>query len=127
MLALRTTGPLALPLVPLVRARHLFRGARADFSRRRDLCAHLAAGVLSKTENNGPKKASKRSVEQAEEEGIHRARAADLIEQVVEFTTKRVREVNDTAPGHVAMAADATLEEFACKIPSRMRFARMPV
>ena len=49
-------------------------------------------------------------VEAAEEEGILQPDEADLIEQVVEFSDKRVREVMTPRPDIVAIAGNATLE-----------------
>ena len=46
----------------------------------------------------------------AEEEGIIEPEQAHLIEQVVEFSDKRVRELMTPRPDVVAMQADATLE-----------------
>ena len=55
-------------------------------------------------------------MEAAEEEGIIEPEQADLIEQVVEFSDKRVREVMTPRPDIVAMAAEATLEEIAREV-----------
>src|SRR6202043_3037220 len=65
-------------------------------------------------------------VEAAEEEGIIEPEQGDLIEQVVEFSDKRVREVMTPRPDIVAVAADATLEELHGKI-LETRFARVPI
>jgi CBS domain containing-hemolysin-like protein len=65
-------------------------------------------------------------VEVAEEEGIIEPEQADLIEQVVEFSDKRVREVMTPRPDIVAIAADATLEELHTKL-METHFARIPV
>ena len=50
-------------------------------------------------------------VEAAEEQGMLEPGQADLIEQVVEFSDKRVREVMTPRPDIVAIPAEATLEE----------------
>jgi len=65
-------------------------------------------------------------VDAAEEEGIIAADQADLIEQVVEFSDKRVREVMTPRPDIVAIAADATLEELHAKFVEK-KFSKMPV
>jgi len=65
-------------------------------------------------------------VEVAEEEGIIEPEQADLIEQVVEFSDKRVREVMTPRPDVVAMQADATLEEMHTRYVET-KFAKMPV
>jgi CBS domain containing-hemolysin-like protein len=49
-----------------------------------------------------------------------------LIEQVVEFSDKRVREVMTPRPDIVAIAADATLEELHAKFVET-KFSKMPV
>jgi len=65
-------------------------------------------------------------VEAAEEEGIIEPEQADLIEQVVEFSDKRVREVMTPRPEVVAIPADATLEELHAKIVE-CGFTKLPV
>src|SRR5437764_12150931 len=55
-------------------------------------------------------------VEAAEEEGIIEPEQADLIEQVVEFGDKRVREVMTARPDIIAIPASATLEELHAKV-----------
>ena len=65
-------------------------------------------------------------MEVAEEEGIIEPEQADLIEQVVEFSDKRVREVMTPRPDVVAMQADASLEEMHAKFVET-KFAKMPV
>jgi len=62
----------------------------------------------------------------AEEEGIIEPEQADLIEQVVEFSDKRVREVMTPRPEVVALQADATLEEMHAKYVET-QFAKMVV
>ena len=65
-------------------------------------------------------------MEAAEEEGIIEPEQADLIEQVVEFSDKRVREVMTPRPDIVAIAADATLEELHAKLVES-GFTKLPV
>src|SRR5262249_46613165 len=48
------------------------------------------------------------------------------IEQVVEFSDKRVREVMTPRPDVIAIAADATLEEFHAKVVET-KFTKFPV
>src|SRR5262249_34295602 len=62
----------------------------------------------------------------AEEEGIIEPEQADLIEQVVEFSDKRVREVMTPRPDIVAVAADATLEDFHARVVES-KFTKFPV
>src|SRR6202011_2288215 len=79
-----------------------------------------------KTEEQRTEEGIEALVEAAEEEGIIEPEQADLIEQVVEFSDKRVREVMTPRPDIVAIAAEATLEELHAKFVET-RFARMPV
>src|SRR5262249_32920121 len=65
-------------------------------------------------------------VEAAEEEGIIEPEQASLIEQVVEFSDKRVREVMTPRPDIVAVSADATLEDLHSKFVET-GFTRIPV
>lgn len=65
-------------------------------------------------------------VEAAEEEGILEPHQAKLIEQVVEFSDKRVREVMTPRPEIVSISAEATLEELR-RLLVETRFSRIPV
>jgi len=62
----------------------------------------------------------------AEEEGIIEPEQGDLIEQVVEFSDKRVREVMTPRPDVVAMQAEDSLEEMHARYVET-KFAKMPV
>jgi CBS domain containing-hemolysin-like protein len=62
----------------------------------------------------------------AEEEGIIEPDQADLIEQVVEFSDKRVREVMTPRPDVIAISAEASLEEMHA-LYLETKVARMPV
>src|ERR1700733_290224 len=65
-------------------------------------------------------------MEAATEEGILEHDEARLIEQVVEFSDKRVREVMTPRPDVVAIPASATLEELRRLVVER-KFSRIPV
>src|SRR5262249_19885516 len=65
-------------------------------------------------------------VEAAEEEGIIEPEQASLIEQVVEFSDKRVREVMTPRPDIVAGSVDSTLEDLHTKFVET-HYTRMPV
>src|ERR1700733_2457751 len=65
-------------------------------------------------------------MEAATEEGIMEQDEARLIEQVVEFSDKRVREVMTPRPDVVAIPASATLEELRRLVVER-KFSRIPV
>jgi putative hemolysin len=65
-------------------------------------------------------------VDAAQEEGIIEQDEARLIEQVVEFGEKHVRDVMTPRPDVVAIQADATLEEFR-DLVVETKFSRLPV
>jgi CBS domain containing-hemolysin-like protein len=65
-------------------------------------------------------------VEAAQEEGIIHDEQAQLIEQVVEFTDKRVRDVMTPRPDVVAVPAGASLDELR-RVFVETRFSRIPV
>ncbi|HXU21024.1 MAG TPA: transporter associated domain-containing protein, partial [Verrucomicrobiae bacterium] len=65
-------------------------------------------------------------VDAATEEGIIEQHDARLIEQVVEFGDKRVREVMTPRPDVIAISARATLEEFRERVVET-KFSRLPV
>jgi len=126
MLLYRTTGRWLLPLLPLVRVAMLVAWPARIFLEGAESLARISEQEFEQTEEQRTEEGIEALVEQAEEEGIIEPEQADLIEQVVEFSDKRVREVMTPRPDIVAMAADATLEELHAKF-IEMRFARMPV
>jgi len=65
-------------------------------------------------------------VDQAAEDGIIEQDEARLIEQVVEFGEKRVRDVMTPRPDIVAIPAKATLEELRARVVET-KFSRLPV
>jgi putative hemolysin len=65
-------------------------------------------------------------VEAAQEEGILEKNEARLIEQVVEFSDKRVSEVMTPRPDVVAIAAGATIEQLR-RVIVQSKFSRLPV
>ncbi|MGB9405010.1 MAG: hemolysin family protein [Candidatus Acidiferrales bacterium] len=65
-------------------------------------------------------------VEAATEEGILEQDEARMIEQVVEFSDKRVREVMTPRPDVISVQASATLEQFR-QLLVETKFSRMPV
>jgi putative hemolysin len=126
MLLYRTTGRWLLPLLPLIRAAIWLAWPARIFLEGAESLARISEREFEQTEEQRTEEGIEALVEQAEEEGIIEPEQADLIEQVVEFSDKRVREVMTPRPDIVAMAADATLEELHAKF-IEMRFARMPV
>ena len=65
-------------------------------------------------------------VDAATEEGIIEQEEARLIEQVVEFGEKRVRDVMTPRPDVVAIPANATIEELRTRV-IETKFSRLPV
>src|SRR5207253_9735858 len=78
--------------------------------------ARISEHDVEKTDEQRTEEGIEALVEAAEEEGIIEPEQADLIEQVVEFSDKRVREVMTPRPDIVAMPADATLEDLHAKV-----------
>jgi CBS domain containing-hemolysin-like protein len=84
---------------------------------------------LSEEEPSAPvadQQAIEALVDAATEEGIIEQDEARLIEQVVEFGDKRVRDVMTPRPDVVAISASATLEQLR-ELVVRAKFSRLPV
>ncbi len=126
MLLYRTTGRWLLPLLPLIRAAMWLAWPVRIFLEGAESLARIAEHEPERTEEQRTEEGIEALVEAAEEEGIIEPEQGDLIEQVVEFSDKRVREVMTPRPDIVAIAADATLEELHAKVVET-RFARLPV
>lgn len=123
----RTTGRWLLPLLPAVRAFlwlvlpvRVFLDVGESLARISEEEPEGAADA--RTDNEG----IEALVEAAEEEGIIERGQAELIEQVVEFSDKRVREVMTPRPDIVAICAEATLAELRSRFVET-RFSRLPV
>src|ERR1700756_2950386 len=116
MLLYRTTGRWLLPLLPLIRAAMLLVLPIRVFLEGAESLARISEHEADKTEEQRTEEGIEALVEAAEEEGIIEPEQADLIEQVVEFSDKRVREVMTPRPDIVALPADATLEELHAKV-----------
>jgi CBS domain containing-hemolysin-like protein len=126
MLLYRTTGRWLLPLLPLIRAAMWLVWPVRVFLEGAESLARISEQEAEKTEEQRTEEGIEALVEAAEEEGIIEPEQADLIEQVVEFSDKRVREVMTPRPDIVAMPADATLEELHAKVVET-RFSKIPV
>ncbi|HLZ90084.1 MAG TPA: hemolysin family protein [Candidatus Acidoferrum sp.] len=126
MLLYRTAGRWLLPVLPLIRAAMWLAWPVRIFLEGAESLARIAEHEPERTEEQRTEEGIEALVEAAEEEGIIEPEQGDLIEQVVEFSDKRVREVMTPRPDIVAVAADATLEDFHAKVVGS-RFARMPV
>jgi CBS domain containing-hemolysin-like protein len=126
MLLYRTTGRWLLPLLPAIRVAMWLVWPVRVFLEGAESLARIAEHEPERTGEQRTEEGIEALVEQAEEEGIIEPEQGDLIEQVVEFSDKRVREVMTPRPDIVAIAADATLEELHAKVVET-RFARVPV
>ena len=122
----RTTGRWLLPLLPIVRAGMWVVWPARVFLEGAESLARISEHEPEKTEEQRTDEGIEALVEAAEEEGIIHPEQGDLIEQVVEFSDKRVREVMTPRPDIVAIAADATLEELHAKFVET-KFSKMPV
>ena len=119
-----TRGDWVAPLVPLVR---LFLWVIWPIYAVLDLLASVLR--LSEEEPSTPvaeQQAIEALVDAATEEGIIEQDEARLIEQVVEFGEKRVRDVMTPRPDVVAIPAGATIEELRDRV-IETKFSRLPV
>ncbi len=125
VLLTRSTGRWVRPLVPLLRALlWLTWPLRASLE--------LLVSLMRLSEPAEPENGKHTTngiealVEAAEEEGILKPDEADLIEQVVEFSDKRVRELMTPRPDIVAIPADATVEQLR-RLIVETKYSRIPV
>ena len=126
ILLYRTTGRWLIPLLPLVRASLVLVWPVRVFLEGAESLARISESEAEKTEEQRTEEGIEALVEAAEEEGIIEPEQAELIEQVVEFSDKRVREVMTPRPDIVAIPGDATLEELHAKF-TETGFTRIPV
>src|ERR1700686_5505550 len=126
MLLYRTEGRWFLPLLPLIRAAMWLAWPVRVFLEGAESLARISEQEPEMTQEQRTEERIEALVDAAEEEGIIAADQADLIEQVVEFSDKRVREVMTPRPDIVAIAAEATLEELHAKFVEK-KFSKMPV
>jgi putative hemolysin len=126
ILLYRTTGRWLIPLLPLVRASLALVWPVRVFLEGAESLARISESETEKTEEQRTEEGIEALVEAAEEEGIIEPEQADLIEQVVEFSDKRVREVMTPRPDVVAIAENSTLEELHAKF-TETGFTRLPV
>ncbi|MBZ5527727.1 MAG: hemolysin family protein [Acidobacteriia bacterium] len=123
----RTTGRWLVPLLPALRAClwlvlpvRVFLDVGESLAR---ISEEEPGGAADERADNEGIEAL---VEAAEEEGIIERGQAELIEQVVEFSDKRVREVMTARPDIVAIAAGTSLAELKSRFVET-RFSRLPV
>ena len=126
ILLYRTTGRWLLPLIPLIRGAMWFVWPVRVFLEGAESLARISEQEAEKSEEQRTEEGIEALVEAAEEEGIIEPEQADLIEQVVEFSDKRVREVMTPRPDVVAIPAEATLEELHAKVVGT-KFSKIPV
>lgn len=125
ILLYRTTGRWLIPLLPLIRASLVMVWPVRVFLEGAESLARISEQESDQTEEQRTEEGIEALVEAAEEEGIIEPEQADLIEQVVEFSDKRVREVMTPRPDIVAISAAATLEELHAKF-TETGFTRLP-
>jgi putative hemolysin len=125
VLLYRTTGRWLLPLLPTIRASLWFVWPFRVFVEGAETLARISEKERETTDEQRTEEGIEALVEAAEEEGIIEPDQADLIEQVVEFSDKRVREVMTPRPDIVAISADASLEELHTKLV-KTGFTRIP-
>src|ERR1700757_3730913 len=92
MLLYRTTGRWLLPLLPLIRGAMWFVWPVRVFLEGAESLARISEHEAEKTEEQRTEEGIEALVEAAEEEGIIEPEQADLIEQAVEISDKRVLE-----------------------------------
>src|SRR5262249_60303287 len=126
ILLYRTTGRWLIPLLPLVRASLALVWPVRVFLEGAEALARITEQEKEQTEEQRTEEGIEALVEAAEEEGIIEPEQAELIEQVVEFSDKRVREVMTPRPDIVAIAANSTLEELHARF-TETGFTRLPV
>lgn len=124
LLLARASGNWIAPYVPIVRAFVFLTWPVLAV-------LELLVSVLhvSEEEQSAPaaeQQAIEDFVDAATEEGIIEQDEARLIEQVVEFGDKRVREVMTPRPDVIAIRADASLEELR-ELAVETKFSRLPV
>ncbi len=127
LLLVRTTGRWLVPLLPLIRVSMLLAWPFRAFLDAANSVARLSEPEPgSAGDKRGDNEGIEALVEAAEEEGILERDEAEMIEQVVEFSDKRVREVMTPRPDIVAISADASLDELR-KRAVETGFSRLPV
>ncbi len=125
ILLMRSTGRWVRPLLPILR---LFIWMTWPLRAAVELTVsltHLSAPADAGRARQ-PQNGIEALVEAAEEEGILKPDEADLIEQVVEFSDKRVLEVMTPRPDIVAIPADATIEQLR-RLIIETKYSRIPV
>jgi putative hemolysin len=126
MLLYRTSGRWLLKFLPVIRLFMWLVWPVRVFLEGAESLARISEKENEKTEEQRTEEGIEALVEAAEEEGIIQPEQGDLIEQVVEFSDKRVREVMTPRPDIIAVAAESSLEELHARFVDR-KFSKMPV
>ena len=122
----RTSGEWFLPLVPLVRVLALIvRPLTAVLGFLQSL-AQLGEKDMTATESMSPEDNIDALITAGAEEGILEEEDRKLIQSVVAFGDKTVREVMTPRPGIVSISADASLEELR-QMVIHEQYSRIPV
>ena len=124
LLLARTSGKWLIPILPFIR---LFAWLVWPIQ----AVLEFSISILHLTDEPGDTPANDQQameaiVDAATEEGILEQDEARLIEQVVEFSDKRVREVMTPRPDVVSISANATLEELR-RVFISTKLSRLPV
>ena len=127
LLLARASGAWIRPLVPFVRFFEILIWPVQAVLELMISILHLSdEGDAATTPAEDQQQAIEAFVDAATEEGIIEQDEARLIESVVEFGDKRVRDVMTPRPDVVAIRASATLEE-ASELVVDTKFSRVPV
>src|SRR5260370_39083628 len=102
-----------VPLLALIRGAMWFVWPVRVFLEGAESLARISEHEIEKTEEQRTEEGIEAVVQAADEEGILEPEQADLIEQAVEFSAKRVRDVMNTRHDVRDMPADVDLEEAA--------------
>jgi putative hemolysin len=125
LLLVRTEGRWLLPMIPLLRGMLWIVWPIAASLDLFSSLLHLSEEP-EETQAAPDQQAIEALVDAAAEEGLIQDEQARLIEQVVEFTDKRVRAVMTPRPDIIAIAATATLEDLRHRLVET-KFSRLPV
>lgn len=124
----RASGRWIAPLVPVVRAFVLLVWPVQTLLGLAISLLHLSEETEGETAGASPPEqgAIEALMEAATEEGILEKEEARLIEQVVEFSDKRIREVMTPRPDVVAIPASSSIEQLRWVLVAT-KFSRLPV
>jgi CBS domain containing-hemolysin-like protein len=126
LLIARASGNWVSPFVPVVRAFQILIWPVQAVLELLISVLHLSDEAESATPAEDQQQAIEAFVDAATEEGIIEQDEARLIESVVEFGDKRVRDVMTPRPDVIAIRASATLEELG-ELVVDTKFSRIPV